>query len=125
MSSQKVGFQETLASEVVAPSKCIGCGACVVVCPFGCLEYVEEKPRLAKECKLCGLCAKVCPRYEWTFENAERFVPPSPGVGGWAKFIKTSISVNKPDRHRRALLYVEPVREKQQPKKGGRGWLHK
>jgi len=74
MSYQKVGFQETLASEVVAPSKCIGCGACVVVCPFGCLEYVEEKPRLAKECKLCGLCAKVCPRYEWTFEKAERFV---------------------------------------------------
>ncbi len=59
-------------------------------------------------------------------ENAEKFVPPSPHVGGWSKFIKTSITVNnKPERHRRALLYVEPVREKQQPKKGGRGWLHK
>ena len=58
-------------------------------------------------------------------ENSERFIPPSPQVGGWAKFIKTSITSSKPERHRRALLYVEPVKEKQQPKKGGRGWLHK
>ena len=58
-------------------------------------------------------------------ENAEKFVPPSPHVGGWSKFIKTSITINKTERHKRALLYVEPVKEKQQPKKGGRGWLHK
>jgi hypothetical protein len=58
-------------------------------------------------------------------ENSDRFIPPNPRVGGWTKFIKTSITINNPDRHRRALLYVEPVREKQQPKKGGRGWLHK
>jgi len=58
-------------------------------------------------------------------ENAERFVPPSPQVGGWSRFIKTSIYVGAPQRHRRALLHVEPEKEKQQPKKGGRGWLHK
>ncbi len=58
-------------------------------------------------------------------ENSERFVPPSPLVGGWNKFIKTSICVNIPQRHRRALVYVEPEKERQQPKKGGRGWLHK
>jgi len=58
-------------------------------------------------------------------ENTERYVFPSPHVGGWNKFIKTSITFNKPQRHRRALLYVEPEKVKQQPKKGGRGWLHK
>ena len=58
-------------------------------------------------------------------ENSERLVPPSPQIGGWGKFIKTSITINKSERHKRALLYVEPVKEKQQPKKGGRGWLHK
>ena len=58
-------------------------------------------------------------------ENPEKFVQPSPHVGGWSKFIKTSITSMKPQRHKRALLYVEPEREKQQPKKGGRGWLHK
>jgi hypothetical protein len=56
--------------------------------------------------------------------NAERFIPPSPQVGGWAKFVKTSITVQKPQRSRRAELYCEPVKEKQQLKKGGRGWLH-
>ena len=57
--------------------------------------------------------------------NSERFVPPSPHVGGWSKFIKTSIYVANPQRHKRALEHVEPERERQQPKKGGRGWLHK
>ena len=58
-------------------------------------------------------------------ENPEKFIQPSPHVGGWSKFIKTSITGNKPQRHKRALLYVEPEKVKQQPKKGGRGWLHK
>jgi hypothetical protein len=58
-------------------------------------------------------------------ENSERLIPPSPQVGGWAKFIKTSIISQAPQRHRRAQLYVEPEKEEQQPKKGGRGWLHK
>jgi hypothetical protein len=58
-------------------------------------------------------------------ENSERFVPPSPLVGGWSKFIKTSICINVPKAHKRASLYVEPKRERQQFKKGGRGWLHK
>jgi coenzyme F420 hydrogenase subunit beta len=74
MCPEKIGFEQSLASKVVTPEKCVGCGACVVVCPFGCLEYAEEKPRLVKECKLCGLCAKACPRYEWTFPKAEEFV---------------------------------------------------
>jgi len=57
-------------------------------------------------------------------ENAERFIPPSPQVGGWAKFVKTSITVQKAHQGRRAMLYEEPVKERQQLKKGGRGWLH-
>ncbi len=58
-------------------------------------------------------------------ENTERFIPPSSQVGGWSKFVRTSIYMNKPETHRRALLHLEPVKEKQQPKKGGRGWLHR
>ena len=58
-------------------------------------------------------------------ENAERLISPSPAVGGWNKFIKTNVCPAKPERNRRAVLHVEPVKEKQQVKKGGRGWLHK
>jgi hypothetical protein len=58
-------------------------------------------------------------------ENAERFVQPNPQVGGWNKFIKTEITNNKPQRNKRAAAYCPEKKEAQQPKKGGRGWLHR
>ncbi|MGC8939988.1 MAG: Coenzyme F420 hydrogenase/dehydrogenase, beta subunit C-terminal domain [Candidatus Bathyarchaeia archaeon] len=74
MDSVKVSFEDSLAKEVVDAGKCPGCGACVVVCPFNCLEYSEEKPILARKCKVCGLCAQACPQYEWSSPKIERFV---------------------------------------------------
>ena len=56
--------------------------------------------------------------------DAERFVPPSPQVGGWAKFIRTSITSLRNRKITRASVYREAEKQKQQPKKGGRGWLH-
>lgn len=55
-------------------------------------------------------------------QDIDRYVPADRFVGGWNKFVKTSI-INKP-LHR---SLVDPDLEKkvrQQPKKGGRGWLH-
>jgi hypothetical protein len=57
--------------------------------------------------------------------EAERYVPPSPQVGGWGKFVKTNIAGQRRQKSKRVLLYCEEKRMKQQPKKGGRGWLHK
>lgn len=74
MSSNKVSFEESLAKNVVSTGKCVGCGTCVVACPFNCIEYTKEKPVLAKECKACGICAQTCPRYEWAQPKAEKFV---------------------------------------------------
>lgn len=57
--------------------------------------------------------------------DAERYIPPPPQIGGWTKFIKTSIVCQQPKRReKRAQLYREEQRHKQQLKKGGRGWLH-
>ncbi len=54
--------------------------------------------------------------------NAERYVPPDRFEGGWTKFVKTNIS-NKPFvPNKRAMPVIE--KKVQQPKKGGRGWLH-
>lgn len=59
-------------------------------------------------------------------ENAERYIPPNPHIGGWAKFIKINIANQRPRKRRRADFYRDEIkREKQQPKKGGRGWLNK
>jgi hypothetical protein len=56
--------------------------------------------------------------------NADRFIPPSPQVGGWTKFIRTSITNQWLRKKRRVELYCVEKKEKQQLKKGGRGWLH-
>jgi hypothetical protein len=58
-------------------------------------------------------------------ENADRFVQPSPQVGGWSRFIKTEITTQNPQRKTRAAAYCPDKKEVQQSKKGGRGWLHK
>ncbi len=74
MSSKKTGFEDSLLAEVVSTGKCASCGTCVVVCPFGSLEFAEGKPNLIKECKVCGICSQACPRYNWAMAKAENFV---------------------------------------------------
>jgi coenzyme F420 hydrogenase subunit beta len=74
MSFNKISFEESLAVSVIKSGKCIKCGACVIVCPFNCLEYLKEEPTLVKECKVCGICAKVCPKYDWPLPKLESFV---------------------------------------------------
>jgi coenzyme F420 hydrogenase subunit beta len=74
MNQIKVGFKDSLAKHIVETGKCLGCGACVVICPFNCLKYVDEKPRLVKECKVCGICARACPQFELFTSEIENFV---------------------------------------------------
>ncbi|MDH5376018.1 MAG: Coenzyme F420 hydrogenase/dehydrogenase, beta subunit C-terminal domain [Candidatus Bathyarchaeota archaeon] len=74
MSFNKVSFEGSLAKSVVAAGKCLGCGVCVVTCPFNCLEYKEGKPVLINECNVCGICAQACPTYEWSWSELENFV---------------------------------------------------
>jgi hypothetical protein len=55
----------------------------------------------------------------------DNVVPPSPYVGGWGKFIRDFISKQKRFTRKGRPVPSEPERkEKQQSKKGGRGWLH-
>ncbi|MEM2970811.1 MAG: Coenzyme F420 hydrogenase/dehydrogenase, beta subunit C-terminal domain [Candidatus Bathyarchaeia archaeon] len=74
MSFNKVSFEGSLGKNVVDAGRCVGCGACVVVCPFNCLGYVNAKPKLMRECKVCGICPQVCPQNEWLQSKAETFM---------------------------------------------------
>lgn len=59
-------------------------------------------------------------------ENIDRYIPPDPQIGGWTKFIKKNVKNQRQRKHRHAELYYDQNKpEKQQLKKGGRGWLNK
>lgn len=74
MSAQKQSYEESLLENVIVKEICSGCAACVLVCPFSCLEYFEEKPTLIKKCEICGICPKVCPRFEFSQAALEKLV---------------------------------------------------
>ncbi len=74
MQTPKLSFEESLEKDVVLTRHCVGCAACVVVCPFNCLEYNGEQPTLVKKCEVCGICPQVCPEYDWSWSKAEEFV---------------------------------------------------
>ena len=41
---------------------CIGCGACIDVCPMDAIEMVNGKASIVEEkCKNCRVCKSVCP----------------------------------------------------------------
>jgi len=54
---------QLLDDEVLAKGKCVGCAACVSICPVDVFDYVDEKPvgTRADACVNCVLCAEVCP----------------------------------------------------------------
>jgi len=54
---------ELLAEEVLKPGKCVGCAACVSICPVDVFDYIDEQPvdTRAEACVYCVLCVEVCP----------------------------------------------------------------
>lgn len=59
---------------VIETDRCVGCGACVLTCPFNCLEYIDERPKEVTECKICGICEQACPRRFWPRCEVEKSV---------------------------------------------------
>jgi NAD-dependent dihydropyrimidine dehydrogenase PreA subunit len=45
----------------VDKEKCVGCGACVNVCPAGAISVKNDKAVISDKCVDCGRCVQVCP----------------------------------------------------------------
>lgn len=73
MPIEKISFEGSLKKFVIDGGSCTGCGACVVSCPYNCLDY-DEGPKVVGECKVCGICANVCPRYNVSISSLERSI---------------------------------------------------
>lgn len=74
MAIEKVSFEETLGRNVIEGGLCVGCAACVVSCPFNCLEYADRGPKIISECKVCGICARICPRFNPSLPSLEHII---------------------------------------------------
>lgn len=59
------GFRavDLLMEETVETGRCVGCAACVTICPVDVFEYRNERPidTRSEACVLCVLCVEVCP----------------------------------------------------------------
>lgn len=45
----------------VIPETCVGCGACISVCPASAIEMNEGKAIISEACISCGVCLSNCP----------------------------------------------------------------
>lgn len=64
-----------LMESVVEAGKCVGCAACVTICPVDVFDYRDEKPVTSRRaaCVRCVLCVDVCSVLR----------PPDKGMVGW------------------------------------------
>ncbi|NLD71368.1 MAG: 4Fe-4S binding protein, partial [Chloroflexi bacterium] len=50
-----------MALLIIDTETCIGCEACVSVCPFGALDMVDGVAVVNERCTACGACLGECP----------------------------------------------------------------
>ncbi len=50
------------ADQFYATDECIGCGKCAKVCPLGCIEMVDKRPKWSGRCTHCTACINLCPK---------------------------------------------------------------
>jgi len=70
----------------VITEKCVGCGDCIIVCPYTAISRVEGKAEVNPAlCKGCGTCVATCPAgaIEALHFTDEQIVAQIEGVLAW------------------------------------------
>lgn len=62
---------------------CVGCGACIDVCPQGALYMKDDKVEVNDKCNLCGSCVGVCPVNALSIPREAKKVDLSDWKGVW------------------------------------------
>ena len=85
----KTKYLKDAVSLSLDEKKCIGCNACIEVCPHGVFAMQENKAVIAEKdlCMECGACAKNCPRGAITVKA---------GVGCAKAFINSKLTGKEP-----------------------------
>ncbi|MBN1887992.1 MAG: 4Fe-4S binding protein [Thermoflexales bacterium] len=74
------------ATAKVIREKCVGCGDCILVCPYTAISRVDGKAEVnAALCKGCGTCVATCPSgaIEALHFTDEQIVAQIEGVLAW------------------------------------------
>lgn len=76
---------DNVAINIIGEEQCVGCYACIAVCPKKALEMKLDtkgflKPFVSNACVDCGLCTKVCPVINGISQENSKFQI----FGGWS-----------------------------------------
>jgi coenzyme F420 hydrogenase subunit beta len=69
--SDKVKIFGHLLKDVVRENICVGCDACVAVCPVDAIALEGGAPKIVGKCSACGNCYSVCPRTDFEATKME------------------------------------------------------
>lgn len=101
---KKICPTEAISDECVDGEKCIGCGLCVMVCPFGAMTF---QSKVAEKCDLCAdreegpACIKACTKRAISVADPQKVK-----AKNQEKFLAKLSGVYEPESQKSGFVHV-------------------